>query len=97
MYKIPLNGSDEQFEISINNQQWEIMVRWIGDPFNSWTFSLGQNGAWIVQGMAMIAGVNLVRFLNLGFGLRLGWFGKQVPLTKTNLGVDYFLYVTDDD
>jgi hypothetical protein len=97
MYKIPLNGSDERFDISINNQSWEFMVRWVDEPFNSWTFSLGQNGTWLVQGMAMIPGVNLVQYLNVGFGLRLGWYGTKVPLTKSNLGVDYFLYVTDND
>ena len=97
MYKIPLSGNDEQFDISINGQSCNFLVRWVDFPFGAWTFSFGQNGTWLIQGMALVTGVNLLNFLNVGFGLRLGWYGNQVALTKSNLGVDYFLYVIYDD
>ena len=60
IYQIPLQGIDESFDISILGVDYDFRLQWIGEPFNNWIFSFGQGGQWLLEGMALVTGVDLL-------------------------------------
>ena len=100
MYKIPLSGDNEQFNINILGNNYTIQVQYIGNPFNNWVFSIGNENGWLIQGFSIVFGINLnkpLSFLGLGFQIFLGCVGENTGLTQDNLGSKYGLYVVTND
>ena len=100
IYQIPLQGIDESFDISILGVDYNFRLQWIGEPLNNWIFSFGQEGQWLLEGMALVTGVDLLaplKSLNLGFSLRVGYVGQDTGITQSNLGVKYQLIVEEND
>lgn len=100
MWKIPVKGINEQFDISILGQSYDFMFKWEDVPCNSWTFSFGQKGTWWLQGMILTLGVDLIKPLKnmaLPFQLKLGYIGENSGLTQSNFGTKYNLYVVEND
>ena len=100
IYQIPLQGINESFDISILGVSYDFRLQWLGEPFNNWIFSFGKDGKLILEGMALVTGVDLLaplKALNLGFRLRVGYVGQDTGITQSNLGVKYQLIVEEND
>ena len=70
MYKIPLSGDNEQFNINILGNNYTIQVQYIGNPFNNWVFSIGNENGWLIQGFSIVFAFAFF-YLNLVPGLNL--------------------------
>jgi len=68
--EIPLTPDNQQFDISINNINYQMRILW---RENSWFLDLNDgNGAAIITGIPLITGADLLAqyvYLQLGFGL----------------------------
>lgn len=100
MYKIPISGENESFTISILGNNYKIQLQWRDIPFNSWGFSIGNESGWLLQGVSVVFGIDLIKplsFMNLGFKIVLGCNGKNTGLNQNNFGTTYGLYVIEND
>ena len=66
MIEIPLNSNPEQlFSSSINGLLYTFRVV-LNSRKNVWTLSISQNGESLIDGVAMVGGVNIVEQYNIG-------------------------------
>lgn len=98
-YEIPLNGSDEQFTVSILGVSYQIRVTYRGNPYNTWVLDISlSSGSDLVLGIPLITGVDLLSpfsaALGLGFSLFVSSDGDPTAVpTESTLGSTSHLYV----
>lgn len=65
MIEIPLNSSPEQkFKIQIDNIVFDIRVV-LNSRLSKWSISIGKNGEDILNGLALVGGVNILNQFNI--------------------------------
>jgi hypothetical protein len=90
-YEIPLSPQPQQLNISMNNVEYQLTVRWNTVSY-SWTVDIASvAGAKILSGIPLVTGVDLLgqyAHLGLGFSLFATTDGDtSMPPTFNNLGI----------
>ncbi len=94
-FEIPLTGVAERFSISLAGTAYRLTIQWREAELGGWFLDIADSsGAEIVSGIALVAGVNLLKqyaYLRIAGGAALyivSADGSDSAPTFTNLGAD---------
>lgn len=98
MFEIPLTSSPEQeFSISISGDVYDCRIV-LNSRTGIWTISFAQNGTDILNGIALVGGVDTLRQFNIPItnAYVVNLENPNQDPTKTNLGTVAKLFILTD-
>lgn len=99
MIEIPLNSSPEQlFQITISGNTYNIRVV-LNSRTGIWSISFAQNGIDIINGIALVGGVDILNQYNIPItnAYVVNLDNSKLDPSKTNLGIVAKLFILTDE
>ncbi len=98
MIEIPLNSSPEQlFSVVLNGNKYDVRVI-LNSRTGIWTMSLSRSGNDIVNGIALLPGVDIFEQYNLGLGNAyiVNLENSRRDPSKSGLGISSRLFILEE-
>ena len=98
MFEIPLTASPEQeFSITISDEVFDIRIV-LNSRTGIWTISFSQNGIDILNGIALVGGIDILQQFNIPVtnAYVINLENLNLDPSKTNLGTVSKLFILTD-
>ncbi len=98
MIEIPLTSSPEQlFNVVLNGNKYDVRVI-LNSRTGTWTMSLSRGGVDIVNGIALLAGVDIFEQYNLRLGNAyiVNLENSRLDPSKSGLGTSSRLFILEE-